>query len=90
MNRQSFQNGLRDGIPIGLGYLAVAFSFGMLASAGGLRVGQATLLSLLNLTSAGQAAGLNLMIAGSSYLEMALTQLTINLRYCLMSFSISQ
>lgn len=53
-------------------------------------MGQATLLSLLNLTSAGQVAGLNLIIAGSSYLEMALTQLTINLRYCLMSFSISQ
>jgi predicted branched-subunit amino acid permease len=53
-------------------------------------VGQATLLSLLNLTSAGQVAGLNLIIAGSSYPEMALTQLTINLRYCLMSFSISQ
>ena len=90
MNRESFRRGIHDGIPIGLGYLAVAFSFGMLAAAGGLGVGQATLLSLLNLTSAGQAAGLNLIIAGSSYLEMALTQLTINLRYCLMSFSVSQ
>lgn len=90
MNRESFIKGIRDGIPIGLGYFAVSFSFGMLAAAGGLSVGQATLLSLLNLTSAGQVAGLNLIIAGSSYLEMALTQLTINLRYCLMSFSISQ
>ncbi len=90
MNRKSFIKGIRDGIPIGLGYFAVSFSFGMLAAAGGLSVGQATLLSLLNLTSAGQVAGLNLIIAGSSYLEMALTQLTINLRYCLMSFSISQ
>lgn len=90
MNRKSFIKGIRDGIPIGLGYFAVSFSFGMLAVAGGLSVGQATLLSLLNLTSAGQVAGLNLIIAGSSYLEMALTQLTINLRYCLMSFSISQ
>ena len=90
MNRKSFIKGIRDGIPIGLGYFAVSFSFGMLAAAGGLSVGQATLLSLLNLTSAGQVAGLNLIIAGSSYPEMALTQLTINLRYCLMSFSISQ
>ena len=90
MNRESFIKGIRDGIPIGLGYFAVSFSFGMLAAAGGLSVGQATLLSLLNLTSAGQVAGLNLIMAGSSYVEMALTQLTINLRYCLMSFSISQ
>ena len=90
MNRESFKKGIKDGIPIGMGYFAVSFSFGMLAAAGGLSVGQATLLSLLNLTSAGQAAGLSLIIAGSSYLEMALTQLTINLRYCLMSFSISQ
>lgn len=90
MNRTYLIRGIKDGIPIGLGYFAVSFSFGMLASAGGLSVGQATLLSLLNLTSAGQVAGLHLILAGGSYLEMALTQLTINLRYCLMSFSVSQ
>jgi predicted branched-subunit amino acid permease len=87
---ESFKKGLKDGIPIGLGYFAVSFAFGMMAASGGLSVWQAVLISLTNLTSAGQFAGLEIMIAAGSYWEMALTQLIINLRYCLMSFSLSQ
>ena len=87
---ESFKKGLRDGIPIGLGYFAVSFAFGMMAVSGGLKVWEATLISLTNLTSAGQFAGLEIIIAGGTYLEMALTQLVINLRYLLMSFSMSQ
>lgn len=82
--------GVRDGIPICLGYFAVSFAFGMLAVTSGLSVFQAALLSLTNLTSAGQVAGVSLIRAGAAYYEMALTQLIINLRYCLMSFSLSQ
>jgi len=88
--RDSFQKGLKDGIPIGLGYFAVSFTFGMMAVSGGLHIGEAVLISLTNLTSAGQFAGLDIIIAGGTYLEMALTQLIINLRYLLMSFSLSQ
>ena len=90
MNREIFRRGLKDGIPIGLGYFAVAFTFGMMAVSGGLSTSQAVLISLTNLTSAGQFAGLDIIVAGGSYWEIALTQLVINLRYCLMSFSLSQ
>lgn len=90
MKGESFRKGLHDGIPIGLGYFAVSFTFGMMAVAGGLTIWQAVLISLTNLTSAGQFAGLDIILAGGSCWEMALTQLIINLRYCLMSFSLSQ
>ena len=90
MDKRAFREGLRDGIPIGLGYFAVAFTFGVMAVSGGLTAGQATLISLTNLTSAGQFAGLDIILGFGSLWEMALTQLVINLRYCLMSFSLSQ
>lgn len=90
MDQMNFKRGIQDGIPIGLGYFAVSFTFGMMAVSGGLTAWQAVLISLTNLTSAGQFAGLGIIVAGGSMWEMALTQLVINLRYCLMSFSLSQ
>lgn len=85
-----FRKGLRDGIPIGLGYLAVSFAFGMMAAEGGIPVLEATLISAMNVTSAGQFAGLEIILTGGTVLEMMLTQLVINLRYSLMSVSLSQ
>lgn len=82
--------GLRDGLPIGLGYLSVSFTFGMMAVQTGLPVWGALLISMTNLTSAGQFAGLGVMAAGGPLAEMALTQLVINARYALMSLSLSQ
>ena len=73
-----YRRGLRDGIPIGLGYLAVSFTLGIAARSDGLTAVQATVMSLLNLTSAGQFAGLTVIAAGASYLEMAASQLIIN------------
>lgn len=90
MYHNSFRAGLRDGLPIALGYFPVSFTFGMLAISQGLPAFQAVLISATNLTSAGQFAGLTVIAAGSSLLEMALTQLVINLRYALMSLSLSQ
>ena len=90
MKKLSFRDGLRHGVPIGLGYLSVAFAFGIQAVALGLEPVQALLISMTNVTSAGQLAGISLMAAGASLMEMALTQLTINLRYALMSLSLSQ
>jgi len=87
---ENFRQGIGHGIPIALGYLGVSFAFGMKAAADGLTVLQAVLLSLTNLTSAGQMAALPLMVSGASLAEMALTQLTINLRYALMSLSLSR
>ena len=86
----SFKTGLSDGIPIALGYLSVSFTFGIMASAGKLPAVIAVLISMTNLTSAGQFAGLQLILGGGSLVEMALTQLVINLRYALMSISLSQ
>ena len=85
-----FRQGIRHGIPIGLGYLSVSFAFGMKAVGDGLTVLQAVLISMTNLTSAGQLAALPLMVNAASLAEMALTQLTINLRYALMSLSLSR
>ena len=84
------KKGLTDGIPVMLGYLAVSFSFGILARKAGLTTLQAVLMSALNLTSAGQFASLDVIVASGSYIELALSQLIINLRYCLMSTSLSQ
>lgn len=89
MNKQ-FLQGVRHGLPIGLGYLSVSFAFGMQAVALGLTTLQAVLISMTNLTSAGQVAALPLIVGGSPLAEMALTQLTINLRYALMSLSLSR
>ena len=88
--RAAFRQGIRHGIPIALGYLSVSFAFGMKAVGDGLTVIQAVLISMTNLTSAGQIAALPLMVGGASLAEMALTQLTINLRYALMSLSLGR
>ena len=88
--RKIFFRGLRDGIPIGLGYLAVSFTLGIAMKKIGLSAFQATLMSFTNNTSAGEFAALTLISAGAPYLEMALTQLIINIRYLLMSCSLSQ
>ena len=85
-----YLNGVKHGLPIGLGYLSVSFAFGMQCVGNGLTVLQALLISMTNLTSAGQLAGLQVMIAGSSLIEMAMTQFIINLRYALMGLSLSQ
>lgn len=90
MIHNKIQQGLKDGIPIGVGYFSVSFTFGMLAVKSGISPFHAVLISLLNLTSAGQFAGITVITGGASLLEMALTQLIINIRYALMSISLSQ
>ena len=86
----SFMKGLRDGVPIGLGYLSVSIGIGIAAVAAGLNVITSLLISMTNLTSAGEAAGISVIAAGGTLIEMALVQLVINLRYSLMGISLSQ
>ena len=86
----TFRKGLRDGLPICLGFLSVSFAFGMMAVEGGLPVWAAVLISMTNLTSSGQFAGTALIFAGGSYLEIGITTFVINIRYMLMSLSLSQ
>lgn len=86
----SYLRGLRAGIPIGLGYLSVSFSFGIMASSIGLAWWQGVLISMLTLTSAGQLAGVQAMALPGQYLPMLIAQLTINLRYSFMSVSLAQ
>ena len=88
--QQWFLRGLRDGAPIALGYFAVAFALGIKASGAGMTPWQSALMSLLNVTSAGEAAAIALIGAGTTYVELAFTQLVINIRYLLMSCSLSQ
>jgi predicted branched-subunit amino acid permease len=85
-----WKNGVKDGIPICLGYFAVSFTFGIMAKNAGLTPFAAVFMSITNLTSAGQFAALGIISASSTYFEMAVTQFILNLRYCLMSCSISQ
>ena len=78
------------GVPIALGYLSVSFGFGIMAVKAGIPIFDAVLISLTNLTSAGQAAAVGIIASGGGVIEMILTQLTINIRYSLMSLSLSQ
>lgn len=86
----SFKKGLSDGIPIALGYLSVSFGFGITAVDSGLPPIIAVIMSMTNLTSAGQVAAVGVIASGGTLIEMAVTQLVINLRYALMSISLSQ
>ncbi len=91
MKKQSLLlSGMKDGIPIALGYLSVSFGFGITAVGLGISVLNSFIISLTNLTSAGQAQGVSIIAANGSLLEMALVQLIINMRYALMAISLSQ
>ena len=86
---KNFKRGLISGIPIGLGYLSVSFTFGFMAVSYGMDWWQAVLISMFTVTSAGQFAGINIMLHPGQYLQMLISQLTLNVRYSFMSISIS-
>lgn len=90
MNWNEYKQGVQRGMPVGMGYYSVSFGFGAMAVAQGIKALDATLISLTNLTSAGQFAGLTLIVAAATLWEMVLTQLVINSRYALMSLALSQ
>lgn len=89
-NRQALSDGLRDGVPIGLGYFVVSFTLGIVARQVGLTPFQGFITSLLNNASAGEYAAFTVMAADASYVEMALITLVANARYMLMSTVLSQ
>ena len=86
----NFLEGIRDGIPICLGYLSVSFAFGIFAVGNGLTILEALLVSMTNVTSAGQLAAVPIMTMGGSLIELAVSMFVINMRYALMSVSLSQ
>ncbi len=86
----TYKQGLKDGIPIALGYFAVSFAFGVSVVGGGLKWFVATVMSFTNLTSAGQFAGAAVIMAMGNVFEIILTQVVINARYFLMSITLSQ
>ena len=90
MTWNDYRTGVSRGLPVGMGYFSVSFGFGAMAVSQGLKVFDATLISLSNLTSAGQFAGLTVIVAAATLWEMILTQLIINSRYALMSLALSQ
>jgi len=85
-----FVRGIKRGFPICLGYIPVSFTFGLIAVKMGFTPAQATLISLTNMASAGQFAGIRLIEGGAPYIELIITTFVINLRYFLMSLSLSQ
>lgn len=89
-NRVCFRRGIRDGMPIALGYFAVAFTLGIAARNAGFSAVQAMVESLTNNASAGEYAVFSLVAAGAGYMEVAVMTLVANARYLLMSCSLSQ
>lgn len=89
-NRQWYLNGLREGVPIGLGYFAVGFTLGIAAREAGITAFQMGLMSLLMHASAGQYAVITVIAGQSGYFAMMVTQFVINIRYLLMSTALSQ
>ncbi|MCI8578702.1 MAG: AzlC family ABC transporter permease [Lachnospiraceae bacterium] len=85
-----YRRGMRDGIPIGLGYFAVSFTLGIAAKKAGLSALQASVMSAAMLASAGQFAAINMIVSGAGFIEMVMTQIVVNLRYLLMSSALSQ
>lgn len=90
MKKDDFKRGLVDGIPICLGYLSVSFAFGIFSVESGLTIVEALLISMTCVTSAGQLAAVPIIASAGSFLELAISQLVINIRYSLMSISLSQ
>jgi len=88
--QNSFLKGIKDGLPICFGYLSVSFAFGIFAIQNGLGIFEALFISMTNVTSAGQLAAVPIIVSGGTLLELAMAQLVINLRYALMSVSLSQ
>ena len=86
----SFKKGIKAGLPICIGYFHVSFALGIFSVENGLSILQAVLISLTNLTSAGQLAAVPIMVGGGTIIELILAQLVINSRYSLMSISLSQ
>ena len=86
----SFSKGAKDGVPIALGYLSVSLAFGILAVNSGQPLWAPVVTSLTNFTGTGQFVGIDLIAANASIAEIAFTLLVINLRYMLMSLSLSQ
>ena len=90
MNWKEYRLGVSGGLPVGLGYFSVSFGFGAMAVSQGVKVLDSVLISATNLTSAGQFAGLTLIVAAAGLWEMVLTMIVINSRYALMSLALSQ
>lgn len=90
MHGQMYLKGMKEGIPVALGYFFVSITIGIAARLADLTPMQAAVMSLTNLTSAGQFASFTLIASGASFVEMAISQAVINLRYCLMSCALSQ
>lgn len=88
--KKDYKEGFILGLPIGIGYFCVSFAFGMMVKNVELPTWIAFLISATNLTSAGQFAGLNLIVQQATYVEIMMTTLIINLRYAIMSMSLSQ
>ncbi|MCI8474463.1 MAG: AzlC family ABC transporter permease [Oscillospiraceae bacterium] len=90
LRRKAWREGVRDGVPIALGYFAVAFSLGIAGRNAGLTPGQGFIISILNHASAGEYAGITAIAAAAPYWELAITILITNARYLLMSCALSQ
>lgn len=89
-SRSWFLRGMKDGVPISMGYFAVSFTMGITAGKAGMTAVQASLMSAMMLASAGQFAGISMIASGAGFLEIIITTIVVNMRYLLMSSALSQ
>lgn len=89
-SREDFLNGFKKSFPIIMGYIPVSFTFGIMVRSEGLSVFTAVLMSITSFTSAGQFASTNIIVSNGTFMEIAVTTFIINIRYSLMSLSLSQ
>lgn len=87
---EDFLNGFKKSLPIVMGYIPISFTFGIMARGEGLSAFTTVLMSMTSFTSAGQFAGTNIIVSNGTFMEMAVTTFIINIRYALMSLSLSQ
>lgn len=89
-NKTAFLQGCRDGVPIALGYFAVAFSIGIIARHAGLAAWQGFTGSALTRASAGEYGVYTLVAAHAALVEVVAMSIVTNLRYLLMTAALSQ
>lgn len=87
---EPFRYGMRDGFPIGLGYYAVAFSIGLVASKAGLTWWMGAVSSFLTRASAGEYGVYSLIAINAGLAEVVGLSLVANMRYLLMGAALTQ
>lgn len=87
---REFTSGVKEGIPIAIGYIPIAITFGLISKSSGIPGFVSISMSFFIYAGASQFIGVNLMAVGASTMEIVMTTLILNFRHFLMTSSLSQ